>query len=82
MYFHTHSHTHSHTLSHTLPHTLSHTLPYSLPHSLTTQTATLEQERLKSGDLLLIEEGKLPPKVCVCWGDAGVCVCVWEGGGG
>ena len=27
------------------------------------QSSTLEQERLKSGDLLLIEEGKLPPKV-------------------
>ncbi len=27
------------------------------------QSATLEQEKLKSGDLLLIEEGKLPPKV-------------------
>lgn len=27
------------------------------------QLATLEQEKLKSGDILIVEEGKLPPKV-------------------
>ena len=27
------------------------------------QNSTLEKEKLKSGDILLIEEGKLPPKV-------------------
>ena len=53
--------------------TLSHA-HYTLP----TQTSTLGQERLTSGDLLLVEEGKLPPKVLAVHYDV---IGLWDTGG-
>ena len=74
------THTPTHTPTYTPTYTPTHTPTHTPTLTYSQQTATLEQERLKSGDLLVIEEGKLPPKVCGCVGVWGgdACVCAFD----